>query len=87
MMQSIEVHQEIPKGEAAKMPVGGPRNRRGVCNLAAERRQKMKERTRGYRESRRTSAAASRKVSRRAKVAWRKINLIRKNRTLKKCGL
>jgi hypothetical protein len=78
MMQSIEEHQEIPKGEAAVMPVGEPRKRRRVCNLAAERRQKTRERAQGYSESRRKSAAACRKVFRRAKVAWRKINFIRK---------
>jgi hypothetical protein len=41
IMQSIEVHQVIPKGEAAGMPIGGLRKRRRVCNLAAERCQKM----------------------------------------------
>jgi hypothetical protein len=41
-MQSIEEHQDIPKGEAAVMPVGEPRKRRKVCNLAAELRQKRK---------------------------------------------
>jgi hypothetical protein len=85
MMQSIEEHQENPKGEAAVMPVGGPRKRRKVRNLAAERRQKRKERTRGYIGSRRKLAAACRKVSRRAKVARRKRNLFRKIRTLEKC--
>jgi hypothetical protein len=47
MMQSIEELQEIPKKYAAVMPVGGQRKRRRVCSLAAERRQKSKERTRG----------------------------------------
>jgi hypothetical protein len=72
MMQSVEEHQEIPKGEAAVMPVREPRKRRRVCNLTTGRRQKRKERTRGYRGSRRKSAAACKKVSRHAKVAWRK---------------
>jgi hypothetical protein len=40
MMQSIEEHQEIHKGEAAVMPVGGLRKRRRVQNLAVERLQK-----------------------------------------------
>jgi hypothetical protein len=71
VMQSIEEHQEIPKGEAAVMPVGGPRKWRRVSKLAAERHQKRKERTRGNRGSRRKSAAACRKVSFHAKVAWR----------------
>jgi hypothetical protein len=56
MMQSIEEHQEIPKEEAAVMLVGKSRKRRRVCNLAAERHQKRKERTRGNRGSRRKSA-------------------------------
>jgi hypothetical protein len=53
MMQSIEEHQEIPQEEAAVMSVGEPRKRRRVCNLAAELRQKRKERTRGNRGYRR----------------------------------
>jgi hypothetical protein len=62
------------------MQVGGPRKRRRVCSLAAERLQTRKERTRGNSSSRRKSAAASKKVSRRANVAWRKRNLIRQIR-------
>jgi hypothetical protein len=85
MMQSIEEHQEILKGEAAVMPVEGPRKQCRVQNLGAERRQKRKQRTRGNSRFRRKSAAACRKVSRRAKVAWRKRN-IRKIRKLEKCG-
>jgi hypothetical protein len=78
MMQSIEEHQEIPKGEATVMPVGEPRKWRSVRNLAVERHKKRKERTRGKSGSRRKSAAAGRKVSRRAKVAWHKRNIARK---------
>jgi hypothetical protein len=37
MMQSIEEYHEIPKGEAAVMLVGEPRNRRRIRNVAAER--------------------------------------------------
>jgi hypothetical protein len=81
MMQSTEEHQEIPKGKAAVMPVREPRKRRRVRNLAAERRQKRKERTRGNRGSRRKSAVACSEVSRRATVAWRKRNLIRRSGT------
>jgi hypothetical protein len=40
MMQSIGEHQDIPKEEAAVIPVGEPRKWRRVCNLAAECRQK-----------------------------------------------
>jgi hypothetical protein len=85
MIQYIEGHKEIHKDDTAVMPVGGQRKRRRDCNLAAERRQKMKERTRGYSGSRKTSAAVCRKVSRRAKVAWRKRNLIRKIRIQASC--
>jgi hypothetical protein len=53
-------------GEAAVLPVGEPSKRRRVCNLAKECYQKMREMTRGNRESRRKLAAACMKVSRRA---------------------
>jgi hypothetical protein len=86
MMQSTEEHQEIPKGEAAVMPVGEPRKRRRVRNLAAERRQKRKERTRGNCKSRRKSAAACRKVSRSAKVALRERKLVRRSGTQENYG-
>jgi hypothetical protein len=87
MMHSVEEHQDIRKEEAVVVPVGEPRKWRRVSNLAAERHQKRKERAKGNRGSRRKSAAACRKVSRRAKVAWRKRNLFRKIRILEKCGL
>jgi hypothetical protein len=75
MMQSVEEHQDIHKEDVAVMPVGEPRKRRRVCNLASERSQKKKKRTRGKSGSRRKYAAAGRKVSRRAKLAWRKRNI------------
>jgi hypothetical protein len=86
MMQSTEEQQEIPKEETTVMSVGEPRKRNRVCNLAAERRQKRKERTRGNRGSRRKSAAACRKVSRCAKVAWRKRKLFRNVQAQRNCG-
>jgi hypothetical protein len=86
MMQSTEVHQEIPKGEAAVMPVGEPRKRRRVRSLAAERRQKQEERTRGNRGSRRKTAAACWKVSRCARVAWHRKSVVRKIGTQENCG-
>jgi hypothetical protein len=76
MMQSIEEHQEIPKGEAAVVPVGEPRKLLRVRNLAAERPQKRKERTRRYSGSSRKSAAACRKVSRHAKVTQGRIQAV-----------
>jgi hypothetical protein len=47
MMHFKEDHKEIPKGEAAVLPVLGLRKRHRVRNLAAEHLQKRKERTRG----------------------------------------
>jgi hypothetical protein len=85
MMQSIEEHREIRKGEATVMPVEEPRKRRRVCNMGAESCQKRKERTRGKTGSRRKSTAACRKVSRRAKLAWWKRNVFRNVRNLEKC--
>jgi hypothetical protein len=67
MMQPIEEHQGISNGEAIVMPIGRPRKLRRVRNLAAERRQRWKKRTRGYCGARRKLAAAFRKVSRRTK--------------------
>jgi hypothetical protein len=84
-MQSIEEHQHNRKGEAAIMLVGEPRKRCRVCNLAAELRQKRKERTRGNRGSRRKLAAVCRKVSRCATVAWRKRKLVRMIRIQENC--
>jgi hypothetical protein len=72
MMQSVGEHQEVTKEEAAVMPVGEPRKRRRNRNLAAERRQKPKERTRGSCGSRNRVTNADRKVSRRAGVARRR---------------
>jgi hypothetical protein len=37
MMQSIEKHQDIPRGEAAVVLVGEPRKRRRVQNLATRK--------------------------------------------------
>jgi hypothetical protein len=58
---------------------------RGSCKLAVECRQRRKEKTRWNSGSRRKSAAACRKVSRRAKVTWRKRNLFRKTGTQENC--
>jgi hypothetical protein len=69
-MESVMEQQEIPKEDTTVMLVGEPRKQRRVCNLAAERRQKRKERTQGNHESRRKLAAACRKMSHCAKVAW-----------------
>jgi hypothetical protein len=42
-MQSIEEHEEIPKENAAVMPVGEPRKRRQDRNLDERRHRKQQE--------------------------------------------
>jgi hypothetical protein len=87
MMRCIEEYQQIPKGEAAVIPIRGLRKRRRVRNLAAERRQKMKESTRRYCGSRkRVTVSSRRNVSRRAGVAWRKRKLCKKIEAHENCG-
>jgi hypothetical protein len=86
MMQSVEEHQEVTKKEATVMPVGEPRKRRRNWNLAAERHQKLKERTRGYCGSQNQVTIADRKVSRRAAVARRRRDIFAQERTRVKRG-
>jgi hypothetical protein len=86
MMQSMEEHQEIPTEDVAVMPVKGLRKQRRVRYLAAESRRKRKDGTRRIHGSRRKLDVACRKVSRHAKVAWRKMNLIRQIWTEVNCG-
>jgi GH24 family phage-related lysozyme (muramidase) len=82
MTQSVEEHQEAPKEDDAVMLFEGPRKRRRVCNLAAKRCQKRKERTRGNRGYRRKlSAVACRNVFCRVKMAWQKRKLVRRIET------
>jgi hypothetical protein len=45
--KSVAVHEEVPKEDASAKPVGGLRKLHRGRNLAAERRQKPKERTQG----------------------------------------
>jgi hypothetical protein len=86
MMQSIKEHLDIPKEDATVLPVGEPKRRHRVCNLAMERCQKRKERTWGYCGSRRKSEAACKRVSCCAKMAWPKRNLFRNVQTQRKYG-
>jgi Zn-finger nucleic acid-binding protein len=81
MMQSVGEHREVPKGEAAAMPAGGLRKRRRDRNLAAERRQKPKERARGYCGSRKRATVAGRRITRCAGVAWLRRGDLRKDCT------
>jgi hypothetical protein len=81
IMQSIGEHQKVPKKAAAVMPVRGLRKRRRDRNLAVRRRQKPKGRIQASRESRKTLTVAGRKVTRRARVAWHKRGIARKDCT------
>jgi hypothetical protein len=86
MTPSAEEYYEIPNKEAAIMPVRGLKKQRRVLNLAAERHQKKQERTRETCGSRKF-AAAHRGIAHRARVAWDKRVVVRKNLTHKNFGL
>jgi hypothetical protein len=75
MMRSVGEHQEVSKEEAAVMPIGELKQRRRNRNLAAERCQKPKERTRGYCGSWKRVTVADRKVSGHATVARSRRNI------------
>jgi hypothetical protein len=86
VMQPVEEHQEIPKEEAAVMPVRGLRKRRRDRNLATERRQKPKGRIQASCESRVRLTVAGRKVSHREKWHGEKNNFSRNIQTQENCG-
>jgi hypothetical protein len=83
MMQSAEEHQQIPNEDAMVIPVRGGKRRHRGRKQAAGRHGEPKELTRGDYGSRKKLAAACRKASRRATVAWHKRNVFRKSWT---CG-
>jgi hypothetical protein len=85
-MQSAEEHQEIPKEDAAVMPVGELRKRRRDRNLAAGRRQKPKRRIQVTCESWRRLIVSGKKITRRATVAWRKRRVFRRTVSQENCG-
>jgi hypothetical protein len=84
-MQAVEEHQEIPKEEAAEMPVGGLRKRHRDRNFAAGCRQKPKGRIRASCECRKRSTVAGRRMTHRATVAWHRRNIFRKIGTQENC--
>jgi hypothetical protein len=86
MMQSIGVHREVPREEAAVIPVRGRKWRHRGRKQAAGRHGEPKELTRGDHGSGKKLAAACRKASRRATVAWLKRNVFRKSWTHGDCG-
>jgi hypothetical protein len=86
MMQSVGEHQEVPREDAAVIPVRGRKRRHRGREQAAGRRGEPKELTRGDCGSRKKLTAACRKASRRATLAWRKRNVFRKSWTHGNCG-
>jgi hypothetical protein len=85
MMQSAEEHQDVPSKNVAVMLVAKPSKRRRVRKSNAGRGEPRKL-NRGNRGSRNKLAAACRKVSRYATVAWRKRKLFRNSETRGYCG-
>jgi hypothetical protein len=83
MMQSIAEHQEVPKEEATLMPVGGLRKQCRDRNLTMGRRQKPKGRIQASCESQKRLIIAGRKMTRHARVAWHREDVIRKDQTRK----
>jgi hypothetical protein len=86
MMQSIGEHQEVPREEAAVIPVRGWKRRHRGRKQAAGRHGEPKELTQEDCGSWKKLAATCRKASRRATVAWRKRNVVRKSWTHGDCG-
>jgi hypothetical protein len=87
MMQSAEEHHEVPNADAVVIPVRGRKRRHRGRKQAAGRHGEPKELNRGDHGSRKKLAAACRKASRRATVAWLKRNVFRKSWTCGYCGL
>jgi hypothetical protein len=79
IMQSVAEHQMAPKEDAIVKPVKGRKKRHRGRKLAAGRHGEPKELTRSDCGSGRKLAAACRKVSSCATVAWQKRNLFKKN--------
>jgi hypothetical protein len=77
-MEYVAVH-EVSKVDSIVKPVKGRRKLHRDRNLAAERRQKPKERTREYCGSQKTVTIAARMMTRCAGVAWLKRNVVRKD--------
>jgi hypothetical protein len=86
-MKPEVAHEEVPKEDAAVMPVRGLRKQRRGQKHAAGRREEPEKLNRGICGPRENLAATCRKVSRRATVAWRRRNILRKFWTRRSCRL
>jgi hypothetical protein len=73
------MHQQVPMEDAIVKPIGGRKKWHRGRHLAAGCRREPKELTRGDCGSQRKLAATCRKVSRHARVAWCKRNIITNN--------
>jgi hypothetical protein len=71
-MECEAEHREVPKEHAAVKPFGALKKRYRGWHLAARRHGKLKEWTQGNGGSWKNLAAASRGMTRRAGMAWRK---------------
>jgi hypothetical protein len=81
MLLSVVEYQDVPKEEAAVMPVGGLRKRCWDRNLAAGCCQKSKGRIQESCESQKRLTITSRKMACGARVAGCRENFVRKDRT------
>jgi hypothetical protein len=86
-MRPEVAHQEVPREDAAVMLVIRLRKQRTGRKQDAGRREEPEKLNRGICGSREKLAAACRKVSRRATVAWRRRNVLRQIPTHGSCGL
>jgi hypothetical protein len=86
MMQSVPKHQEAPKENAVVKPLKGRNKRNKARKPVTGGRGEPKELTRRDCGSGKKLAAACRKVSSCATVAWRKRNLLRKIRIQASCN-
>jgi hypothetical protein len=81
MMQFVAEHQVVPKEEATVKPVKGRKKRRRGRKPASGQHEEPKELTRSDCGSGNKLAAACRKMTRHARVAWHRENFTKKDWT------
>jgi hypothetical protein len=86
MMQSAEENQDVSSEDVVVGPVKGLKKRCRGRKLTARRRGETKKLNRGNCGSRKKLAAACRKVSRHATVAWLNRKVFRRSGTQENCG-
>jgi hypothetical protein len=80
-MKSEEVHREVSKEDAVMKSSEAPKKRHRGRHLAAGNHYQPEGRTRGNCGSWKKLAVAGRRMARRTRVAWRKVYVVRKNKT------